>query len=76
MSRTPVWVDPKAENKPSERFVITINLGADTETFNKSIAIDANDIARPAITKGEKMAKRPKKSLKEGCRPKNAAPVG
>ena len=37
--------DPKAEQKPNERFVITINLGADTETFNKSVAIDANDIS-------------------------------
>jgi hypothetical protein len=36
--------DAKAEQKPNDRFVITINLGADSETFNKSIAIDANDI--------------------------------
>jgi hypothetical protein len=28
----------------SDRFVITINLGADVETYNKSIAIDPNDI--------------------------------
>lgn len=27
----------------SDRFVITINLGADTEHYDKSIAIDAND---------------------------------
>jgi hypothetical protein len=36
--------DPKAEQKPTDRFVITINLGADTETFNKSVAIDVNDV--------------------------------
>lgn len=36
--------DPKTEQKPSDRFVITINLGADTETYNKSVAIDANDV--------------------------------
>jgi hypothetical protein len=28
----------------SERFVITINLGADTETYNKSIEVDPNDV--------------------------------
>jgi hypothetical protein len=28
----------------SDRFVIQINLGADTLRFNKSIAIDANDV--------------------------------
>jgi hypothetical protein len=43
--------DPKAEQKPNERFVITINLGSDVEGkpvvehFDKSIAVDANDIS-------------------------------
>jgi hypothetical protein len=42
--------DPKVEKNTSERFVITINLGADTEGkeviehYNKSIAVDPNDI--------------------------------
>ena len=35
----------------SDRFVITINLGSDVLTFDKSIAIDANDT--PPITAGE-----------------------
>jgi hypothetical protein len=38
----------------SERFVITINLGADVEKYDKSIKIDANDspetVALEAIT--------------------------
>jgi hypothetical protein len=36
--------DPKAEQKPNERFVITINLGADTEHYNKSVDITPNDV--------------------------------
>jgi hypothetical protein len=37
--------DPNVEQKPSERFIININLGADTEHYNKSVAIDANDVS-------------------------------
>jgi len=37
--------DAKSDGKTaSERFVITINLGADVEHYNKSVAIDANDV--------------------------------
>jgi hypothetical protein len=44
--------DPKSEQKSNERFVITINLGADTERYDKSIAVDVNDISpSPKITK-------------------------
>jgi hypothetical protein len=35
--------DPKMERPGGERFVITINLGADTETYDKSIEIKANE---------------------------------
>lgn len=38
--------DPKAA---SDRFVITINLGADTEHYNKSIEINPNDIDPNAL---------------------------
>lgn len=45
--------DPKADPKAaSERFVITINLGADTETYNKSVEINPNDV-NLALTKSE-----------------------
>ena len=38
--------DPKTQTSASERFVITINLGADqVEHYDKSIAIDVNDIS-------------------------------
>jgi hypothetical protein len=36
--------DPKNEQRVQDRFVITINLGADTETYNKSVTIDPNDV--------------------------------
>ena len=37
--------DPKQDlSKTAERFVITINLGGDVEKFDKSIAVDANDV--------------------------------
>jgi hypothetical protein len=32
-----------AEGRSGERFVIQINIGADTETYNKSLAVDPND---------------------------------
>jgi hypothetical protein len=32
-----------AGRQESERFVITINLGADSETYNKSIEVNPND---------------------------------
>lgn len=35
--------EPKGDKVNTDRFVITINLGADTETYDKSIAIDVND---------------------------------
>lgn len=37
--------EPKNDKALNDRFVITINLGADVEHYNKSLAIDANDIA-------------------------------
>lgn len=41
--------DPKVTpSNASERFVITINMGADVEHYDKSISIDANDISPPA----------------------------
>ena len=44
--------EPKTAANTSERFVITINLGADTvEHYDKSIAIDANDISPTPDTK-------------------------
>src|SRR4051812_28829465 len=39
----------RAEKSTAERFVITINLGADTETFNKSIEVNPNDISPTQI---------------------------
>jgi hypothetical protein len=38
--------DPKVEQKSNERFIIQINLGADTETYDKSVAVDVNDISQ------------------------------
>jgi hypothetical protein len=35
--------EAKSEKTSAERFVITINLGADTETFDKSIEVNPND---------------------------------
>jgi hypothetical protein len=37
--------EPKAGPGANERFVISINIGGDTQKFDKSIAIDPNDIA-------------------------------
>src|SRR5262245_10545426 len=42
-------LDAFAANGPeataaADRFIITINLGSDVERYNKSIAIDANDV--------------------------------
>ena len=41
---------PESPNSPaqSERFIIQINLGADVEVYNKSIAVNANDVAPDA----------------------------
>jgi hypothetical protein len=36
--------EDRGEQKNNERFVITINLGADTEVFNKSVEINPNDV--------------------------------
>lgn len=44
LAKTAGLGDNKAEQKPNDRFIITINLGADTETFNKSIDINPNDM--------------------------------
>jgi hypothetical protein len=38
--------DPNVEQKSNERFIIQINLGADTETYDKSVAVDVNDISQ------------------------------
>ena len=35
--------DPKTSISPTERFVITINLGESSETYNKSIEVNPND---------------------------------
>lgn len=35
----------------AERFVITINLGADTETYNKSIEVNAQDVTPALLVK-------------------------
>jgi len=50
---------PESPNSPSqsERFVITINLGSDVEVYNKSIAIDPDDVApdeQPKLTAPER----------------------
>jgi hypothetical protein len=43
--RSTASVGADAEGRPdSNRFVIQINLGADTEIYNKSIAVDPNDV--------------------------------
>lgn len=44
LARTAGLDNVKNEQKPNDRFVITINLGADTETFNKSISVNAEDV--------------------------------
>jgi hypothetical protein len=44
------------EKANTERFVITINLGADTETFDKSIAVDVNDTPPKELTNGQRQA--------------------
>jgi hypothetical protein len=36
--------EPKSEKTNAERFVITINLGADTETYDKPLAIGVDDV--------------------------------
>jgi hypothetical protein len=46
---------PENQNSPaqSERFIIQINLGADVEVYNKSIAINPDDVApdaQPTLT--------------------------
>jgi hypothetical protein len=41
--RNTASVDADAEGRSGDRFIITINLGADTETYNKSIEINPND---------------------------------
>jgi hypothetical protein len=54
-------LDALAANGPekvpaADRFIISIHLGADTEHYDKSIAIDANDVppAKPQITTTKK----------------------
>jgi hypothetical protein len=44
---------PENQNSPaqSERFIIQINLGADVEVYNKSIAINPDDVAPDAQPK-------------------------
>lgn len=44
--------DNKTPEAAADRFVITINLGADTETYNKSIEVNPNDIDQAKISKG------------------------
>lgn len=39
-----IGMEKSGEKPASERFVITINLGADTEHYNKSIEVNANDV--------------------------------
>jgi hypothetical protein len=41
--RNTAAVGADAEGRSGERFVITINLGTDSETYNKSITVDPND---------------------------------
>jgi hypothetical protein len=41
--RNTASVGADAEGRSGDRFIITINLGADTETYNKSIEINPND---------------------------------
>jgi len=36
--------DPKAEQKTSERFIITINIGDESKTYDKSIDVDASAV--------------------------------
>lgn len=45
--------DNKDTPNASERFVITINLGADTETFNKSIEVNPNDVDPKELSNGK-----------------------
>jgi len=45
--------EPKTDAKTAaERFVITINLGADVEKYDKSIAVDANDVGPSMVIEG------------------------
>jgi hypothetical protein len=59
--------EPGKENKPSDRFIISINLGADTEgnpiieTYDKSIDVDAADTSIPVPVKPSRG--RPKKVI-------------
>jgi hypothetical protein len=54
----------KVEKNLAERFIININLGADTETYDKSIEITPNDVppkplpkmVKPKLTKKSKYA--------------------
>lgn len=72
-----IGVDNKAAPTASERFVITINLGADTEHYNKSIEINPNDTDLPAITKGETDGKTTEEVPKRKVgRPKKETQVG
>jgi hypothetical protein len=41
--------EPKSEKASAERFIITINMGGETETYDKSIEINPNDTASTEI---------------------------
>lgn len=53
LTKTAGLGDSKDTPNASERFVITINLGADTETFNKSIEVNPNDVNPKELTNGK-----------------------
>lgn len=60
--------ETKSEKANTERFVISINLGGDVETYNKSIEINPNDTP-PESSNGQTVNAKPKEPALQFIRP-------